>query len=475
MDTVTKLNTPPLISGSVPLIGHALKLMKKPLKLLQDGYEEKGSIFSINLGNKKGVIMLGPENNKFFFHQTDKLLSIKEGYPFFQKMFSEDFYFLGQFEQYKEQRNVIIPCFKQKQIHSYMDVMIYETIRFMEDLGDEGIFDLIPKFGPLVMNIAAHSFLGNNFRKQLGEDIFDEFREFSDGMDAVLPPWLPLPKFKRSQFAKKKLHRKLQNLIDERRKNPVIPTDFFQTITSATYSNGKAVEDDVIINLILLLVWAGHETTAGHVSWALIDLLQNPNYMETLIHQQTQILGNRITFGKEESNQLKTIDWAIKETERLHPVAYVLMRRAKEDFELNEYLIEKGSLVFAAPSVSHMMENVFENPTEYNPLRFSDPNNIPNHSLIGFGGGVHRCAGVNFAYLEMKIILTILLQRYNFQLLDKNPTAVTGSRTKWPESPTRVKYQKRKDAMEISSDKFIKKLEVAVDAAGCPFHNHTEN
>ena len=61
----------------------------------------------------------------------------------------------------------------------------------------------------------------------------------------------------------------------------------------------------------------------------------------------------------------------------------------------------------------------------------------------GFGGGVHRCAGVNFARLEMKIVLSLLLQHYEVTLLDPAPSAVTGAKTKWPASPCRVQYRRR--------------------------------
>ena len=65
------------------------------------------------------------------------------------------------------------------------------------------------------------------------------------------------------------------------------------------------------------------------------------------------------------------------------------------------------------------------------------------HSLIGFGGGIHRCVGVHFAYLEMKIALSLLLQQYDFTLLDPEPHPVRGTKTKWPASPCRVHYRRR--------------------------------
>ena len=143
--------------------------------------------------------------------------------------------------------------------------------------------------------------------------------------------------------------------------------------------------------------------------------------------------------------QLVRMDWAVKETERLHPVAYILMRTAAQDLEIGGFQVPQGTQVFAAPSISHRMPDVFPDPDRYVPERFSPERDESRnqHSLIGFGGGLHRCAGVNFAYLEMKVVLTLLLQHYEFSLLDPAPKAVSGAKTKWPASPCRVRYQRR--------------------------------
>ena len=442
---------PPTVSGSIPVIGHAVQFLRDPIPLLERGYQEHGSVFSLRLANKPAVVLLGPENNRFFFTQTDKLLSIREGYPFFIKMFHERFYFFAELEEYLEQRAIILPRFQGQQMNQYVSTMAQETLGLIDQLGDSGSFDLIPTLGPLVMNIAAHAFLGPDFRGRLGSEFFTDFRHFSGGMEPILPLWLPLPKLLKSQKAKKKLHRVLGELIQTRRQQPADPPDFLQTLIEARFSNGNQIDEEMVINLILLLVWAGHETTAGHISWALIDLIQHPDYLQTVVDEQDALIGDSHDLTMTDVRQLPRIDWAIKETERLHPVAYILMRTATEDLEIEGFQVLKGTQVFAAPSVSHRMPDVFPDPDRYVPERFSpDRDESRNsHSLIGFGGGVHRCAGVNFAYLEMKVALTLLLQHYEFSLLDTNPQPVSGAMTKWPASPCRVRYQRRKGVPKV--------------------------
>ncbi|HIA47014.1 MAG TPA: cytochrome P450 [Candidatus Hydrogenedentes bacterium] len=498
MTTTTEKHakTPPMVGGREPVIGHARKFMSDPVNFLTDCYREYGDIFRLRLGNREHVVMLGPEYNKFFFAQTDKLLSIREGYPFFLKMFSHDFYFFAPHEDYMMQREIVMPRFKGNAMRSYVSLMAQETEDLAEQLGDSGEFDLIPTLGPLVMNIAAHAFLGSDFRGKLDDGFFNDFRDFSGGMEVIWPLWLPLSHLRKSRAARKKLNKILSKWVDYRIENPMDPPDFFQDLIGAELSNGEPLSRELIINIILLLVWAGHETTAGQISWSLIDLLQHPDYLNTVCAQTASILGERQTaeMDWEDARALTNIEVAVKESERLHPVAYILMRKAQETLEVEGYRIPKGTYLFAAPSVSHRMADVFPDPHAYKPARFAPGTGEGTselNRLIGFGGGLHRCAGVNFARLEMKIILTMLARRYDMELIDA-PRPVSGTTTHWPAQPCRVRYTTRsasdqaQDGEHAAATESLRTTSSPTSAmdpftiddkqddgesSGCPFHN----
>ncbi len=95
------------------------------------------------------------------------------------------------------------------------------------------------------------------------------------------------------------------------------------------------------------------------------------------------------------------------------------------------------------------------------------------YSLVGFGGSTHRCSGVNFAYQEMKVILTLLLERYELELLDM-PRPIAGTGTKWP-APCRIRYRARERANAASSRTHSGGEEPRrADMAGCPFSRSVE-
>jgi sterol 14-demethylase len=461
--------TLPALDGGAPLIGHLAQFFRDPVAVLRRGYQTKGKLFSFGIMGRRMNVMLGPEHNKFFFEETDKLLSIRESMPFFLKMFSPDFYSFAEMDEYLRQRAVIMPRFKAAAMKQYVPVMAEETLALVKRLGDEGEFDLIQTLGPVVMDIAAHSFMGREFHDKLGHEFFELFRDFSAGMEFVLPLWWPTSKQIRSQRAKKKLHAHLQDWIDKRRAAPLDPPDFFQGMVEAKYPDGQPIADELIRHMIMLLVWAGHETTAGQVSWALADILQNPDYEGVLRGELAAVLGGADgrELGWEQAIAMEKMDLALRETERLHPVAFILSRKANADIEREGYTIRKGEFVLLAPSVTHRMTETWTEPDRYNPERFNPANpdaQIESNSLVGFGGGMHRCAGVNFARMEMKVILAVLLQNYEMELIDE-VKPIAGAGTYWPAQPCRVRYRKRDRGTEAGAD-----VAAMAKAAGCPAH-----
>lgn len=459
----------PMLDGAKPVVGHLLEFFRDPVAVLKRGYKSKGRLFAFQILGRRMNVMLGPENNKFFFEETDKLLSIRESMPFFIKMFSPKFYSFAEMEEYLRQRAIIMPRFKAASMKQYVGVMTEESLKLADRLGDSGEFDLVTTLGPVVMDIAAHSFMGREFHEKLGHEFFELFRDFSGGMEFVLPLWWPTPKMLRSQRAKKKLHGILQEWIEKRRAEPLDEPDFFQGMIATCYPDGTPVSDEIIRHLILLLVWAGHETTAGQVSWALADLLQNPDYLHVIRAELQTVLGGSdgSDMSWEQALAMQKMDLALRETERLHPVAFILSRKANEDIERDGYHIRKGDFVLLAPSVSHRMTETFREPDRFNPERFNAENpdaQIESNSLIGFGGGMHRCAGVNFARMEMKVLVAVLLQNYDMELIDE-VKPIAGAGTYWPAQPCRVRYSKRDRGAGAGAD-----IAALAKAAGCPVH-----
>jgi sterol 14alpha-demethylase len=437
-------NLPPMLPG-LPLLGNALEFKRDALGLFQRGFDELGSIFTIRLGRQPAVVLVGPEHGEFFFEQTDKSLSMREVYQFLIPMFGEDIFFASGEETYREQRNIMLPAFAGKKMPAYVRVMVSEAEKWLDSLGDRGRFDLVSSFEKLTMYVAASAFLGEDFRRQLGDEFADLYRQLGEGIEFLLPTNLPIARFKRRDRAKARLEKMIGEIIAERRSKPEGHEDFLQAFLESTYSDGSTPPAKVITSLVLGMVFAGHETTSGHASWGLVQLLQHPEYLAEVVEENDKNLAGGAKIDLDLTHKLEKLEWALKETERMQPVASMLMRYNAEDYELGGYHIPKRWLTVYAIAVSHRLDNVFTLPGVYDPYRFGperQEHRVHPYSLAGFGGGRHKCLGMNFAYVEMKVIFALLLQRYQLELVEPNPVPDPKANTSRPLRPCWVNYRR---------------------------------
>jgi sterol 14alpha-demethylase len=438
----TKAPLPPFVSGARPVLGHTAEFLKHPEALLDRGLAERGTIFSLRLPGRPAIVLIGQDHSDFLFAETDKRLSIRRAYPFFRHMFAPDVYFLAEWQEYQRQREILLPRFQGRQLDGYLAVMDAHAAALLDALGDQGEFDVPDTLGPVVLRITADCFLGAGVSTRLQDGLAATFRRFAEGQDPILPGWVPVPHLRRSHRARDEIRATVRKLLAERREHPQDPPDFLQTLAEAAYTDGTPVPDHIRVHLVMVLIHAGHETTTGHLSWALADLLRHPAELAKVRAEQDELLepGRPLDLGL--MRRLGGLDRALHESERLHPITTGMVRRATESLEHAGYRIPKGAVVLADPRLSHRRPEVFADPGLYQPDRFlAGP--ATRKPLIGFGGGLHRCIGQRFAYLEMQVILTRLFEHLEFELIDTDVQPEPGQQLKWPRRPCRVRYQKK--------------------------------
>ena len=135
----------------------------------------------------------------------------------------------------------------------------------------------------------------------------------------------------------------------------------------------------------------------------------------------------------------------MKEALRIHPPLFILLRAALEDCEILGYRVKKGNWVAVSPMVAHRDEDVFENALEYDPDRYGPGREEDKRpfAYISFGGGRHKCMGNAFAILQIKTIIAVLLNRFDFELVgDPIETDFQGL-VLGPKPPIRIRYRRR--------------------------------
>lgn len=442
-----KLAMPPAVRG-LPVLGSLLDYRRDHVKVFWQAYKQHGPIFSIRLGPQRAVVLIGPEHHRFFFTEVDRILSMQEMYKFVIPMFGEVLN-AAETEVRKKQLAILQSAFQGKRMQRYIEIMVEETTDWLDSLGDEGSFELWTAFEGLGMRIAANALMGWELRQRIDEFV-PLYRDLANGMEFVLPPNLPLPRFRRRDRARVKLTEMIQPMIAERQANPGKHNDFLQTLAEATYLDQSPMPNDAIVGLTLLTVFTGYISTAAQNCWTLIQLLQHQDYLAGVLDEQEAVLNRGAAdLNAETLGRLERLDRALKETERMYPVMSHYARYNSEAYVLEGYHIPKGWLTMVCPTVAHRLPEVFSQPDTYDPERFS-PERAEDrkhaYSLIGFGGGFYRCPGSRFGINEIKTMLSLLLQRYTLELVDPHPKPDYEIGMIRPKPPYLIRYRRRRSA-----------------------------
>lgn len=435
--------TPPFVSGALPMLGHAIEFMRQQDVLLRRGHAEHGSIFALRMFDNPVAVVTGPENQKYFFTMTDKTLDMEKPYEFLAAIFGK-VAFLGPTETYTNQRPVLHALFGREQMALYLPEIQAAVQEWLDRLGEAGEMELTGEMNRLVQEVAGRCFLGREVHERLGPSFWRDYTTLGKALDPILPPHLPLPKFIRRDRAKERIRRALAPIIAERRAADQPPQDGFQLLLDHPQKDGNPLPDEVVDSMIMALMFAGHETTAGQAAWGIIHLLQNPEYLDKVKNE----LSARVKPG-ESIDHLKLRDMeytrlALEETSRLAPSTETLFRAAKEDIPLGGYTIPRGWLVQTATAVGHYLPEQFSDAETYDPLRYLEGRNEGKHTFanITFGGGIHKCAGMNFANTEMAVILALLFSQFELKLLTKRPRVARGLGASRP-TESWVRYERK--------------------------------
>ncbi|WP_437930964.1 cytochrome P450 [Sorangium sp. So ce291] len=193
--------------------------------------------------------------------------------------------------------------------------------------------------------------------------------------------------------------------------------DILSLLVSARYDDGSAMSEQAIFDELRTLLFAGHETTALALAWALDHAHRDPAVLARL-RDEIDALGPEP--DPERLAALPYLEAVCKEALRLYPIATEVPRLVAQPFRLGEHELQPGTGVAPCVLLVHHRPDLYPEPLRFRPERFLERRFSP-FEYLPFGGGNRRCIGAAFALFEMKIVLGVALSAWQFQLLDQRP------------------------------------------------------
>ena len=195
--------------------------------------------------------------------------------------------------------------------------------------------------------------------------------------------------------------------------------DFLDILLTAADEDGSGLTDLEIRDEADTFMFEGHDTTTSGISWTLYCLAKYPEHQEKIRDEVRNVLMGREWLEYDDLKELKYTHWCIKEAMRLYPPVAQVHRLLSKDTELDGLLIPKGTRVTVNMLSLHRHPDIWENPNEYDPLRFL-PNNAEGrdpYAYFPFAAGHRNCIGQNFAMNEERVVIATILNRFRISLV----------------------------------------------------------
>jgi cytochrome P450 len=242
-----------------------------------------------------------------------------------------------------------------------------------------------------------------------------------------LPDVLPLP----SELALRRGLRKLDGALLEhlrRRRDEASPRkDLISLLLNARdEETGEPLTLRHIRDELVTFFFAGHETTAMALGWALYLLGRNPHVLEKLIAEIDTVLDGR-TPTPELLKQLRYTRQVVQETLRFYPPAWIIPRICKEGDVIDGYAIPPDSVIAINCYAIHHDPALWERPESFEPERFEQSSSWPRGMYTPFGGGPRVCIGDRFSLLESQLVLAMFLQRFRPRLAFNKAVRMRGT------------------------------------------------
>eukprot|EP01128_Nolandella_sp_AFSM9_P011913 TRINITY_DN8808_c0_g1_i1.p1 TRINITY_DN8808_c0_g1~~TRINITY_DN8808_c0_g1_i1.p1 ORF type:complete len:551 (-),score=138.29 TRINITY_DN8808_c0_g1_i1:210-1640(-) len=446
---------PPTAKGTwVPWFGHMFAFGKDPVKFFADQAEQVGEIVSFTLFNRDCVLMIGNGPQRDFFDAPEEVLSAAETYKFTVPCFGPNVVYDASEHKFQQHRKFAGNALTVKMFKLYVPKIEHEVTTYMNKImdKDEGVVDFSSFINECTVLTSTACLQGPEIRKQVHVGYANLIAALDHALSAVgfFYPGLPLPTYIARNKARRELGTMFNAVIKHRRSSGFRGDDVLQTLMDGRYEDGSSLTDEEIVGNLIALMMAGQHTSNITSSWMMLNVLSNPKILERVRAEQDEIVGDAEHIDYEMVNQMNLLQNCMKETLLKNPPIITIWRTAQVDFEVDKYMIPKGTMVCVAPSSYAMSKNsVYTNIGEFDPDRFApgrEEHLKKTHSYIPFSTGRHACIGSKFAYLQVKSIFSVLARHFDLELvgnLSDYPTDNT-SLLAAPTGPIMIKYKRRK-------------------------------
>lgn len=327
-------------------------------------------------------------------------------------------------EAWRTQRRLIQSGFKELgMLSTIMQDSLAESLRDFDTQIRVGPVDVYSHLMKMTFSMVARSLFGARLKDEdinLVSHTICTVQEFivRQTLQPYLNPWFAASgELGRHEDMRSRADAVLLQYIKKRRHEPP-GHDLLQTLMDARYSDGEGMSDELVLSESMQLLVAGHETSSNGLSWLLYLLSTHPDCLARVRNEFHSVLGDA-PLTHSDVLKFEFTTQVILEGLRLYPPFWMIDRMAVNDDRAGDVVIPRGSMVIVYVYGAHHARRYWPDPERFDPERFTKEemkSRMP-FTFLPFGGGPRVCIGQHYAMLQILMILSELIRRYEFELV----------------------------------------------------------
>lgn len=399
---------------SWPLVGSTLSYIRDPLRMMREQYDTLGPVSEINFIGGRWTVLLGPDACGAALQNSDKAFANRPGWGKLVGPFFDRGLMLLDFEEHHRHRRIMQEAFTRPRLAGYTAALGPAVSAGLAGWQPAPDFRVYPALKSLTLDLATQVFMGG--ADLASPDELDAVnRAFVDCVQAataVVRMPVPGTRWSRALAGRRLLEDFLRRHLPTKRAEG--GEDLFSVLCALRDDDGTGLRDDDVVNHMVFLLMAAHDTSTITVTSIMRQLGAHPEWQDRL-RAEAADLPECPTL--DQLDTLESFDLVMKECLRLLPPVPVVARRTVKETEVLGHRIPADRLVAVMIHLSHQMPEYWPDPERFDPERFAPhrrEDKVHRYAWEPFGGGVHKCLGMAFAYAEVKLVVHQLLRRFEW-------------------------------------------------------------
>ena len=439
---MTKTSSPLPPGPKLPVLGSLVGPGRDPLAMLTRFARDYGDVTFFRLGGERCYFINAPHDIRDVLVTHQRNFTKSRGLERAKKLLGEGL-LTAEGATHLRHRRLLQPAFHRDRIAGYAQAMIDYAARTRERWRDGETLDISREMMRLTLSIAGKTLFDTDVESSADEvgvavtEVLESFwLNLLPGADYLEK--LPIPTLRRAHAARRRLDALIYQMIATRRASGEDHGDLLSMLIAASDTSASAVapdgaladkpgapsapsapglSDEEIRDEAMTILLAGHETTANALTWTLYLLSQNPDADSRLREELDQVLGGRTPLPRDYP-ALAYSKRVVTESMRLFPPAWIIGRRAIDEYAIGDYRLPPRSIVFMSPFVMQRDARFFDRPEQFHPDRWTPAFEaaLPKFAYFPFGGGARQCIGEQFAWMEAVLVLATLRQGRRLEL-----------------------------------------------------------